>query len=48
MRVDNNTGRGTSGMDKFRSTVYRMHIELGSKFPDSLRRSFLEGMAHAA
>jgi len=25
MRVDNNTGKGTSGMDKFSSKVHRVH-----------------------
>jgi len=37
MRVDNNTGRGTSGMDKFRSKVHRVHMELGGKLLNSLR-----------
>ena len=31
MRVDNSTGKGTSGMDKFSSKVYRVHMELGGK-----------------
>jgi hypothetical protein len=31
MRVDNSTGKGTSGMDKFSSKVHRVHMELGSK-----------------
>jgi hypothetical protein len=31
MRVDNSTGKGTSGMDKFSSKVHRMHMELGGK-----------------
>jgi len=29
MRVDNSTGKGMSGMDKFSSKVHRVHIELG-------------------
>ena len=31
MRVDNSTGKGTSGMDKFNSEVHRVHMELGGK-----------------
>ena len=31
MRVDNSTGKGTSGMDKFSSKVHRVHRELGGK-----------------
>ena len=31
MRVDNSTGKGTSGMDKFSSKVHRVHMELGGK-----------------
>ena len=31
MRVDNSTGKGTSGMNKFNSKVHRVHMELGSK-----------------
>ena len=31
MRVDNCTGKGTSGMDKFSSKVHRVHRELGGK-----------------
>ena len=33
MRVDNSTGKGTSGMDKFSSEVHRvaLHMELGGK-----------------
>ena len=37
MRVDNNTGKGTSSMDKFSSKVHRVHMELGGKHPYSLR-----------
>ena len=37
MRVDNSTGKGTSGMDKFSSKVYRVHMELGGKLLNSLR-----------
>ena len=37
MRVDNNTGKGTSGMDKFSSKVHRVHTELGGKLLNSLR-----------
>ena len=32
MRVDNSTGKGTSGMDKFSSEVHRVHMELGASF----------------
>ena len=45
MRVDNSTGKGTSGMDKFSSEVHRVHItELGGKLFNSLRvkTQFLE------
>jgi predicted protein tyrosine phosphatase len=28
MRIDNSTGKGTSGMDKFSSEVHRVHMEL--------------------
>ena len=44
MRVDNNTGKGTSGMDKFSSKVHRVHMELGGKLLNSLRieTQFLE------
>jgi hypothetical protein len=43
MRVDNSTGKGTSGMDKF-SKVHRVHMELGGKLVNSLRieTQFLE------
>jgi hypothetical protein len=37
MRVDNSTGKGTSGMDKSGSVIDRMDIKLGSKYPDTLR-----------
>jgi len=44
MRVDNSTRKGTSGMDKFSSKVYRVHMELGGKLLNSLRikTQFLE------
>ena len=44
MRVDNCTGKGTSGMDKFSSKVHRVHMELGGKLLNSLRieTQFLE------
>jgi len=35
MRVDNNTGKGTSSMDKFSSKVHRVHMELGGKLARS-------------
>jgi hypothetical protein len=37
MRVDNSTGKGTSGMDKFSSKVHRVHMRLGGKLLNSLR-----------
>jgi hypothetical protein len=44
MRVDNSTGKGTSGMDKLSSKVHRVHMELGGKLLNSLRvkTQFLE------
>jgi len=44
MRVDNSTGKGTSGMDKISSKVHRVHMELGGKLLNSLRikTQFLE------
>jgi hypothetical protein len=44
MRVDNSTGKGTSGMDKFSSEVHRVHMELGGKLFNSMRikTQFLE------
>ena len=44
MRVDNSTGKGTSGMDKFSSKIHRVHMELGGKLLNSLRikTQFLE------
>ena len=44
MRVDNSTGKGTSGMDKFSSEVHRVHMELGGRLLNSLRvkTQFLE------
>jgi len=43
-KVDNSTGKGTSGMDKFSSKVHRVHMELGGKLFNSLRieTQFLE------
>jgi hypothetical protein len=35
MRVDNSTGKGTSGMDKSSSEVHRVHMELGGKLLNS-------------
>jgi hypothetical protein len=37
MRVDNSTGKGTSGMDKFSNEVHRVHMEPGGKLLNSLR-----------
>jgi hypothetical protein len=37
MRVDNSTGKGTSGMDKFSSKVHGVHMELEGKLLNSLR-----------
>ena len=37
VRVDNITGKGTSGMDKFSSKVHRVHMKLGGKLLNSLR-----------
>ena len=44
MRVDNSTGKGTSGMGKFSSEVNRVHMELGGKLLISLsiKTQFLE------
>jgi hypothetical protein len=44
MRVDNSTGKGTSGMDKLSSRVHIVHMELGGKLLNSLRikTQFLE------
>ena len=44
MRVDNSTGKGTSGMDKLSSKVHRVHMELGGKLLSSLgiETQFLE------
>jgi hypothetical protein len=44
MRVDNSTGKSTSGMDKFSSKVHGVHMELGGKLLNSLRieTQFLE------
>jgi len=35
MEVDNSTGKGTSGMDKFSSKVHRVHMKLGGKILNS-------------
>ena len=37
MIVENSTGKGTSGMDKFSSKVHRVHMELRGKLLYSLR-----------
>ena len=37
MRVDNNTGKGTSGMNKVSDEVHRVHMELEGKLLKSLR-----------
>ena len=37
MRIDNSTGKGTSGMDKFSNEVHRVHMELRGKLLSSLR-----------
>jgi hypothetical protein len=37
VRVDNRTGKGTPGMDKFSCKVHRVHMELGGKLLNSLR-----------
>ena len=37
MKIDNSTGKGTSGMDKFSSKVHKVHMELGGKLLSSLR-----------
>ena len=37
MRVDNSTGKCTSGMDKFGSVVDRMYMKLGSRLLSSMR-----------
>jgi len=44
MRVNNSTGKGTSGLDKFGSEVHKVHMELGGKRLNSLRikTQFLE------
>ena len=46
MRVDNSTGKGTSGMDKLSSKVHRVYMELGGKLLYSLRikTQFLESL----
>ena len=50
MRVDNSTGKGTSGMDKFSSKVHRVHMELGGKLLYSLRvkTQFLERLQNVS
>ena len=43
MRVDNSTGKDTSGMDKFSSKVHRVHMELGGNlFNMRIKIHFLE------
>ena len=46
MIVDNSTGKGTSGMDKFSNEVHRVHMELRGKLLNSLRikTQFLENL----
>jgi hypothetical protein len=50
MRIDNSTGKATSGMDKFSSEVHRVHMELGGKLLNSLRikTQFLERLQSAS
>ena len=50
MRVDNSTGKGTSGMDKFSSNIHRVHMELGGKLLNSLRieTQFLDRLQSAS
>ena len=36
MRVDNSTGKATSGIDKFSSKVHKVHMKLRGKFLKSL------------
>jgi hypothetical protein len=47
IKVDNSTGKGTSGMDKFSSKVHRVHMELGGKLLNynslRIKTQFLEG-----
>jgi hypothetical protein len=40
MRVDDSTGKGTSGMDKFSSKVHRVHTELGGRLFNGRKVSF--------
>ena len=44
IKVDNSTGKGTSGMDKFSSKFHRVHLKLGGNLLKSLRikTQFLE------
>ena len=44
MTINNSTGKGTSGMDKFSSKVHRVHMELGGKLlnPSKIETQFLE------
>ena len=44
MRVENSTGKGMSGMNKFSIEVHRVHTELGGKLLNSLgiKTQFLE------
>jgi len=50
VRVDNSTGKGTSGLDKFSSKVHRVHMELGGKLLNSLRieTQFLDRLQSAS
>ena len=43
MRADNITGKCAPGVDNFSSVVDRMHMELGSKFFNSLCTKSLRG-----
>ena len=43
MRVDNSTGKATSGMDEINSEVHRVHMELGGDlFNMRIKTQFLE------
>jgi hypothetical protein len=44
MTVDNSTGKGMSGMDKYSSIIHKVHMELGGNLHNSLRikTQFLE------
>ena len=43
MRVDNRTGKGTSGMDKFSSNIHGVHMGLGGILNSfKIKTQFLE------